>query len=473
MHRVSTIVFLFLALSVGGSFASNAANNTESLKLNERQQQSLERFRKLIAYRSAAGHDQVLPMAEFLAAEFRQGGFSRKDVHLLPMKDTAALVVRYRGVKNSHQKPVMLMAHMDVVDALPKDWERDPFTLIEEDGYYYGRGTSDNKAGVANLTAAFLQLRKEGFIPSRDFIIVFSGDEETTGHTIKTLLSEHRDLIDAEYALNADGGGGSVGENGKVVSFSMQTAEKTYMTFTLTATNPGGHSSMPRPDNAIHDLAGAISNLSQYKFPVRQNETTKLYFERRAPFASGELSKAMSDFAADPNNKNASDYLAKDGNYVGMTRTTCISTMLKAGHAENALPQSATATVNCRVWPDENMESVKERIETAIGNKSIDVELLDGYSMSPPSELRPDLVKAITAVVHKRHPGIPLIPYMAPYFTDGKFTRGEGIPTYGIGGISLGADDARAHGLDERVPVWSFFEEADYWYDLIKELSAD
>ncbi|MEM8498574.1 MAG: M20/M25/M40 family metallo-hydrolase [Pseudomonadota bacterium] len=471
MLKITLIVLLFLSFGAGNTFAATTPKSAEPLKLNERQQRSLERYQKLIAYRSAAGHDQVLPMAEFLAAEFRIGGFSENDIHLMPMKDTAALVVRYRGVNNSNIKPIMLMAHMDVVDALPKDWERDPFTLIEEDGYYYGRGTSDNKAGVANLTAAFLQLRAEGFIPSRDFIIVFSGDEETTGHTIKTLLSEHRALVDAEYALNADGGGGSIGEGGKVVSFSMQTAEKTYMTFTLTATNPGGHSSMPRPDNAIHDLASAISKLSQYKFPVRQNETTKLYFERRAPFASGELSAAMSEFAKDPSNTSASDYLAKDGNYVGMTRTTCISTMLKAGHAENALPQSATATVNCRVWPDEDMESVKRRIETAIDDTNVNVELLDGYSMSPPSELRPDLVRAITKVVHKRHPGIPLIPYMAPYFTDGKFTRGEGIPTYGIGGLSLGADDARAHGLDERVPVWSFFEEADYWYDLIQELS--
>lgn len=469
MHKSAITAFLLSWLLVTASSASDAG--TKSLDLDERQQQSLERFRKLISYRSATGHDQVLPMAEFLAAEFKQGGFSTKDIHLLPMKDTAALVVRYQGVQKSKEKPIMLMAHMDVVDALPKDWERDPFTLIEEDGYYYGRGTSDNKAGVANLTAAFLQLRKEGFVPSRDFIIVFSGDEETTGHTIKTLLSEHRDLIDAEYALNADGGGGSIGEEGKVVSFSMQTAEKTYMTFTLTATNPGGHSSMPRPDNAIHDLAHAITKLAQYKFPVRQNETTKLYFERRAPFYSGELSKAMREFAKDQNNTNASDYLANDGNYVGTTRTTCISTMLKAGHAENALPQSATATVNCRVWPDETMETVKSRIEAAINDKNIKVELLDGYSMSPPSELRPDLVKAINTVVHKRHPGIPLIPFMAPYFTDGKFTRGAGIPTYGIAGISLGADDARAHGLDERVPVWSFFEEADYWYDLIKELS--
>ncbi|MFK7732553.1 MAG: M20/M25/M40 family metallo-hydrolase [Pseudomonadales bacterium] len=471
MHKQAIIAFLVAALFTSSSSAESVS--TESLNINERQQQSLERFRKLISYRSAAGHDQVLPMAEFLAGEFRKGGFSKKDIHVLPMNDTAALVVRYRGAKSSTEKPIMLMAHMDVVDALPKDWERDPFTLIEEDGYYYGRGTIDNKAGVANLTETFLRLRKEGFVPSRDLIIVFSGDEETTGHTIKTLLKEHRELIDAEYALNADGGGGSIGDNGKVTSFSMQTAEKTYMTFTLTASNPGGHSSAPRPDNAIHDLAHAITNLSQYKFPPRLDETTKLFFERRAAFHTGELADAMLAFANNPNDKDAGDYLSNVGGYVGMTRTTCISTMLEAGHAENALPQSAMATVNCRVWPDEAMESVKERIETAIANKDIKVELLAGYSMSPPSELRPDLVKAINKVVHKRHPGIPLIPFMAPYFTDGKFTRGAGIPTYGIGGLSLAADDARAHGLDERVPVWSFFEEADYWYDLIRELSAN
>ena len=236
--------------------------------------------------------------------------------------------------------------------------------------------------------------------------------------------------------------------------------------------NRGGDSSAPRSDNAIYQLAAALKKLSQFKFPVRSDETTKLYFERSAELQSGQVAKAMKRFAKDPTDQWASDYLAAKPEYVGVTRTTCVATLLEAGHAENALPQSAKATVNCRVWPDESLESVIQHLENAVDDEGVSVSLADGYTSSPPSPLNPLIMSAIESVVHKRHPDIPVIPYMAPYFTDGKFTRGAGIPTYGVGGLFLGSEDARAHGLNERVPVWSFFEAQLYWYDLMVTLAG-
>ena len=469
----------FLQASFLFALSCVASAETVETERTAEQQKALDLYSKLISYRSAVGHKQVLPMATLLAEQFRAGGFPAEDVHLLPVDDTAALVVRFRGTANSSLKPILFMAHMDVVDALPKDWERDPFTLLEEDGYFYGRGTMDNKAGVNNLTTVFLRLKKEGFVPERDLILAFSGDEETTGITIKTLIKDHRELIDAEFAINSDGGGGSLAKGSdsssrkaKAASFNVQTAEKTYMTFALETKNRGGHSSAPRSDNAIYQLAAALKKLSQFKFPVRSDETTKLYFERSAELQSGQVAKAMKRFAKDPTDQWASDYLAAKPEYVGVTRTTCVATLLEAGHAENALPQSAKATVNCRVWPDESLESVIQHLENAVDDEGVSVSLADGYTSSPPSPLNPLIMSAIESVVHKRHPDIPVIPYMAPYFTDGKFTRGAGIPTYGVGGLFLGSEDARAHGLNERVPVWSFFESQLYWYDLMVTLAG-
>ncbi len=447
-------------------------NTAYATQNTDHRARSLELFRELIGFRTAAGHEQVLPMARLLEQRFLAGGFAAEQVQVLPMKDTAALVVRYPGIADSGKRPIMLMAHMDVVDALPKDWVRDPFTLIEEEGYYYGRGTIDNKAGVVNLTTVFLRLKEEDYTPDRDLIIVFSGDEETTGYTMNTLLSDHRDLVDAEYALNSDGGGGVRDVDGKPISFNMQTAEKTYMTFTLTATNPGGHSSRPRADNAIYELAAALGKIADLRFPVRSNDTTRLYFRRSAELHSGELAAAMRAFADNPDDQAASDYLASQPSFNGLTRTTCVATLLDAGHAENALPQSATATVNCRVWPDESSASVQKALENAVDNSDIRVQLVDGYSSSPPSPLRDDLLAAIEQVLAQQHPATPIIPYMAPYFTDGKYTRGAGIPTYGVGGVFLGPDDHRAHGLDERIPVMSFYESQDFWYQLLKLLTG-
>lgn len=451
------------------TFGVALADNTRT----PRQQESVELFRKAISFRSVKGHKKALPLATMLADSFRAGGFSEDDVHLLAMKDDkAALVVRFRGDNSSGAKPILFMAHMDVVDALRSDWQRDPFEMIEEDGYFYGRGTMDNKAGVVNLTSTFLRLRAEGYIPNRDLIIAFSGDEESDGATIHQLVTKHHALVDAEYALNSDGNGGTMDEKGKALNFTIQTSEKSYMTFELVVTNPGGHSSLPRADNAIYELAGALKKLEALRFPVRSNDTTRQYFRETAKLYDGAAAKAMADFAADPGNKAASDYLWTMPTMVGITRTTCIATMLKAGHAENALPQKATATVNCRVFPGETVANVQDRIEGAIANDQVTVKVLSETTPTPPSPLRDDIFQAVKTVVQKYHPGTPIIPYMAPYFTDGKFTRDAGIPTYGVGGLFIGPEDERAHGLDERVPVKAFFQAQDYWYDLMKILSS-
>src|SRR5688572_21479579 len=291
-----------------------------------------ELFAKVIGYRTAVEHAQVPALAEFLAQQFRAAGFPASDIHVLPLGETASLVVRYRG-DGSGGRPVLLLAHMDVVTADPKDWQRDPYTLVEEDGYYFGRGTYDVKDGIATLTATFLRLKEEGFVPTRDLVILFSGDEETTMGTIQDLVDNHRGLIDAEYALNSDGGGGTLAEDGTPLAYAVQTAEKTYASFELTVRNPGGHSSLPRVDNAIYELADAVKKLQAYAFPVMWNDTTRAYYAANGKVTQGPLGAAMLAFAADPQDAAAAATLGAEPAEVGKTRTTCIPTLLRGGHA--------------------------------------------------------------------------------------------------------------------------------------------
>lgn len=434
-------------------------------------QSTLDLYRDVISYRSVEGRGGMQPLAQMLADRFVKGGFAEKDVHYLPMpNDTAALVVRYEGTDPS-LKPVVLMAHMDVVEALPEDWERDPYTLIEEDGYFYGRGTMDNKEGVTVLTHNFLRLKAEGYKPKRTMIIAFSGDEETQMATTAALYTKHLNLTNAEFALNTDGGGGTMDEKGNPLGMSVQTGEKTYMSFTLSAKNPGGHSSQPRDDNAIYDLAEALVKLKAFRFPLKSNDTTVAFMKEMATRESGELATALAAFAKNPQDAKAAAVIWKYPSYVGITRTTCVATMLKGGHAENALPQTAVGTVNCRVFPGETVPEVKANIEKAIANNTaIEVTVLDDPAPSPVSPLREDVMGMVTASIHTQYPDVKITPYMAPYATDGKWSRLAGIPTYGVSGLFLGPDDDRSHGLDERVPAGSFFKSNAYWYDLLKRV---
>ena len=317
-------------------------------------------------------------MAKYLADRFRQAGFAESDVHILPVGETASLVVRYRG-DGRGGKPILLLAHMDVVTAKPEEWERDPFTLIEENGFFYGRGVIDNKQGVAVLTTTFLRLKKEGFVPSRDLIIAFSGDEETGMETTNDLATTHRALTDAEYALNSDDGGGLLSDDGAAQYLDLVGAEKISAAFELTVRNPGGHSSIPRADNAIYELADVLKRVQAYRFPVMTNEWTLGSFKAVGARTPGPLGDAMKRFAANPKDEAAAETLANSPQDVGKTRTTCVATMLKGGHASNALAQTATATVSCRIFPGTPVTDVQATLQKVAGDK-VDDSLSRSYS---------------------------------------------------------------------------------------------
>ena len=451
-----------------------------------------EIFAKVIAFQTADGFSQVPAMASYLAGEFRAAGFPDADIHIVPLDEkayvaarygneaaanssfkdeTASLVVRYRG-DGSGGRPIALMAHMDVVTARPEDWERDPFKLIEENGFFYGRGTLDVKGGVTSLTATFLRLKAERFVPTRDLIIVFTGDEETTQATAEDLVANHRDLIDAEFALNSDGGGGTLDEKtGQPQSFNLQTAEKSYADFELTVRNPGGHSSQPRADNAIYELADALKSVQAYRFPVMSTDTTLAYFRIIGETTGGERGAAMQAFARNPQDAAAAEALYQDPAHVGMTRTTCVATMVRGGHAENALPQSATANINCRIFPGVAVATVRDKVQELVGS-NVTITTKGHPTSSPPSDLRKDVVEAVTRAIHELHPGIPIVPSQDSGASDGIYFRAGGIPTYGVSEAFIKTSDGFAHGLNERLPVKYFYDGLDYWHSLLTQLAG-
>jgi len=433
--------------------------------------QAREIYQRIISFDTSVEGGQNPAMAEYLAGLFRTAGFAADDVHILPLNGTAGLLVRYRG-NGSGGRPILLLAHMDVVPALRSDWERDPFTLVEERGFFFGRGTIDNKGGIAHLTSTFLTLRAEGFVPTRDLIIWFSGDEETTGATTEALLANHRDLLgNAEYALNSDAGGGQLDNNNRGVAYVVQTAEKTYASFTFTARNPGGHSSQPREDNAIYDLGDALARLRAFQFPTMWNDTTIESFRNAANVFPGGEASALRRFAEHPGDRVAARALARNVSLSSMMRTTCVATMLAGGHAENALPQTASATVNCRIFPGVPVSDVLAELRSIAGNK-VDVAQLGPSNSSDASPLRPDVMQAAARAVHTNYPNAVMSPYMSAGATDGLFFRAAGIPTYGVGAIFIGDNDDFAHGLNERVPVDSFYNGLTHWRVLLTELAG-
>ena len=445
-----------------------------SATLTPHQAKAREIFERVIAFKSIAPGYETPQLAEYLAGELRAAGFAQEDMLLGRLDETGYLVVRYRGrppAGTPAKKPILLLSHLDVVPALKEHWKRDPFKLEEANGFFYGRGTLDVKNGVATLVALFLRLKQEGFVPTRDLVMVLTGDEETTGATARKLIDEHRDWVDAEYALNTDAGGGTLDKDGKALSYNIQTAEKTYASYKLSAYNPGGHSSQPRADNAIYELADALKAVQAHRFPVQWSETTLGYFKAMGASTPGPLGDAMRAFAADPRDAAAADELWKHPSYVGATRTTCVATMLRAGHAENALPQQATATVNCRIFPGVTPQAVRDVLQGVVGER-IEVEVMDEPRYSDASPLRDDVLQAVTAAVHARHPGIPIVPIQESGATDGLFFRAAGIPTYGISETFIRAGDQFAHGLDERIPVHSFYEGLDHWHRIVHTLFA-
>lgn len=464
MKRVSLSVVITLLFA---SAVSAQDRNSEHAK------KTFEIYETIIEMETAKNLGNIPAMAQYLADELIGGGLQEADVEILPVGETAALIARYRGDGSSGKKPILLLAHMDVVEALAEDWERPPFKLTRDDTYFFARGTIDNKFGVAHLTSTFIRLKKEGFVPNRDLIIVFSGDEETSMTSTKILAYERPDLAEAEYALNSDSGGGQLSDDGKVLSFLVQTSEKTYVTWEVTARNPGGHSSRPRPDNAIFDLADAISKIRAHKFPVRWSDTTLEYFEETGQQLGGELGDAMIRFSENPNDAEAAERLSTESSYVGTTRTTCVPTMLRGGHAENALPASATVTVNCRVFPGIPAADVKSALQQAIGNDALEFKVTYEPEESPVSDLREDIRGAVSEAVHSRFPGVRILGYMTSGGTDGMHFRRAGIPTWAMGGIFMKPNDMFAHGLNERVPIDAFYGALDHWSIIIRNLASD
>lgn len=463
----------FLAISA----AMLAAPSAQARDLSANEQEARDIYEKVISIRTARGQEQVPVMVSYLVSQLKAAGFSDNDIQVTDYDSagerTQGLMVYYHAEGEPAQKPIVLLGHMDVVDALAEDWERPPFTLTEEDGYFFGRGTTDNKYGIVNLTQTFTRLKKEGWKPSRDLVLVFSGDEETGMISTRAQAQYVAENIDPDFILNSDAGGGVLAPDGSPIFFSVQGAEKTFATFELTIVNPGGHSSRPRADNAIYQLAHALEKIEAYKFPVQYSDLTLAYFKAAGAVTPGELGKAMIAFSKNPKDKKAIAALRADPETVGTTGTTCIATMLRAGHAENALPQSATATVNCRIFPGVGAAATEKTLKDVVGDDKVQFKLMTDVTESPESKLRPDVLAAIESSLAARGVDAPVIPYMESGGTDGMHYRTRGYDTVAISGAFSKPTDMFAHGLNERLAVSSFYDGLDHWYVILKELADE
>jgi acetylornithine deacetylase/succinyl-diaminopimelate desuccinylase-like protein len=413
----------------------------------------------------------VTKAAAAMAARLRAAGFPDADIKLLgPAPNKFNLVARYRGT--GAKRPMLLLAHLDVVDAKREDWSFDPFVFREDGGWFYGRGTSDDKAMASQFVANLIRLKEEGFTPDRDLILALTADEEGGDYNgASWLAAEHRELVDAEFAIN-EGGGGNM-RKGKYLTNEIQAAEKVYQDFHLEVTNSGGHSSLPIKDNAIYHLAQGLARLSTLEFPVQLNEITSTYFERSATVETDPAIAAdMRAVArATPDLTAAARLSAKLPYWNSMMRTTCVTTRLAGGHANNALPQLATANVNCRILPGVSIDSVKQTIIDTLADPKIAVTLVKDAHPSQPATMRADVLNAVESLTKEMFPGVVVVPVMSTGATDGLYFRNAGVPTYGVDGTFGDIDDVRAHGRDERVGVKQYFEGLEFQYRLIRTLS--
>jgi len=444
------------------------------------QQLAREILQQLIEINTTDSVGNVTAASEAMAKRLRQAGFSDQDIRLAGPRDNKKnLVVRYRG--QGKRKPVLFIGHLDVVEARRADWTSDPFTFLEKDGYFYGRGTEDMKAGDALLVTSFMCLKAKGYLPDRDLILALTADEEGgSANGVDWLLKNHRDWIDAEYAINLDGGEFERDGDKRLLA-GLQAAEKVYVDYQFESLNSGGHSSLPSPDNAIYHLSAALSRLQDFSFPVNVNEISRNYFQKTAAFSKGQTADDLRAVAKDRPDPAAAARLSQSPYYNSLLHTTCVATMLTGGHAPNALPQTARANVNCRIFPGENPESVRKTLEKVAADVKVSVTIVpykDDHGdviptvAIPPSPLLPEVVEAEEKTVQLFWPGLTVVSTMSTGATDGRFLRIAGIPTYGIACMFFEVNDNRAHGKDERVGVKDFYQGVEVAYQLIKNLSS-
>lgn len=427
-------------------------------------------YKQMIEIKSGFTTGETTPVAVAMAERLRKAGFPEKDIFLggaIPKKFN--LVVRYHGT--GARKPILLLAHTDVVEAKREDWSFDPFVFLEKDGYFYGRGTMDDKAQAAIWIANLIRYKREGFKPDRDIIVALTADEEGGGpyNGVNWLIKNHRELIDADLCLNEGGFGEMV--NGKKIANDLQVSEKYVINFHLEVRNKGGHSSVPVPDNAIYHLADALSRLGKFSFPLKTNEVTRAYFGQLAKIEKGPLAGDLAK-VSEGSMDAAARVAAASPVWNATLRTTCVGTELQGGHAMNALPQLAAATVNCRVLAVDSVEYVKSTLEKVFADDQVKVSVIGEVSKGPDSPMRPDLMRAMNRVTDTMWPGVPVIPNMLMGATDGHYLREVGIPTYGVQGLFIERDDIRAHGRDERMPVQGFYEGQTFLYELVKTLAT-
>jgi acetylornithine deacetylase/succinyl-diaminopimelate desuccinylase-like protein len=471
MNRRSALM-LTGAVAAAALFAFGFASRALAQTLTPQQQLAFDIFKELVEINTVTATGDTGRAADAMAARLRAAGFSGDDVQVFkPAPRKGNLVARLRGT--GARKPILLMAHLDVVEALASDWSFDPFKLTEKDGYFYGRGSGDDKFMAATFVANLIRYKQENFAPNRDIILALETDEEigdSDGLGIQWLVRNHRDLIDAEYALNEGGGVGI--KNGKVIRNSLQTMEKVYLNYRLEVLNKGGHSSVPSTDNAIYHLAEGLALLGKFSFPVNLNATTRAYFARTAELERPQTAADIRSVLSASSDPGALARLSANPAYNALLRTTCVATMLEGGHAENALPQTARALVNCRIMPGEKFDDIKAALIRVLADDQIAVKQVDDAKPSDPAVIDQELLATIEKTSAEFWPGVPVVPIMSAGATDGLFLRNAGIPTYGHSGLASDVDDVRAHGKDERVAVKSFFDGGEYLHRLVRRLSG-
>ncbi len=470
--RTAAIARLFVAISVivGANAVAMAAATAAELRPDQTAFREL--YKELVETKTALSDGSCTLAAERMAARLRAAGFKDEDLRLFSVADhplEGGLVATLAG-KDPKAQAILLLAHIDVVEAKREDWTRDPFVLVEEDGYFYGRGTSDDKAHAAIFTDTLVRLKSAGTRLRRPLKLALTCGEETGGafNGAEWLSGQHKDWIEAQFALN-EGSVGTRDANGKRISLGIQAGEKVYQDFRIEARNAGGHSSRPRPDNAIYSLAAALVRIGQYEFPVQFSDTTRAYFTEMARITGGEAGAAMTRLLANPGDLEANAIVSKDATFHSMLRTTCVATRLDGGHANNALAQRAGANINCRMFPGDPPDNVQAQLVKAAADPSLTIVPTGLLSPTPaPPPLTPLVYGTARTLAEKHFPGVPMLPAMSTGATDGRFLNAAGIPTYGVPGRFSDPDGNGVHGLNERKSVQGLYEERDYLYELIQ-----